>query len=77
MLVLQFVLVDFDREGEQWAPFSDMDNAWVMIGQKYQNSATMCMLFDWLEGGSPDIWGGGDGMAELKKFIMCCTPPVY
>ena len=66
---------DFDREGEQWAPLSDKENTWVMIGQKYQNSATTCMLFEWLEGTSPGAWGRVDGMAELKKHIMCCMPP--
>ena len=40
---------DFDREGEQWAPYSNAENGWVMIGQKYQNSATTCATFEQLE----------------------------
>lgn len=70
---------DFDVQGEQWAPIADTANSWVMIGQKYQNSATTCMTFSDLEGGSPGDWGQKEGrvdeMAALKKHIMCCTSP--
>lgn len=66
---------DFDRLGEQWAPVGgSLANNWVMIGQKYQNTATTCMTFDWLEGSSPGSWGGNDAMSALKQFIMCCSP---
>jgi len=65
---------DFDSEGEQWAPLSENENTWVMIGQKYQNSATTCMPFEMLEGASPGAWGRDGGMPELKKHIMCCMP---
>lgn len=64
---------DFEAEGVQWAPLSQR-NSWVMIGRKYQNSATTCLTFDWLEGSSPGDWGKGDGMAELKRHVMCCMP---
>ncbi|KAL7552990.1 hypothetical protein ACHAWF_016231 [Thalassiosira exigua] len=71
MSVLGGHIYDFNQEGEQWAPIQG-ENSWVMIGQKYQNSATTCMSFEWLEGSSP-----GDGItAEFKRHIMCCKPDV-
>lgn len=66
---------DFDGQGEQWAPLSNQENAWVMIGQRYQNSATTCGSFVDLEGSSPGEWNGGNQMKnELKKHLMCCMP---
>ncbi len=66
---------DFDAEGEQWAPVGGVEsNMWVMIGQKYQNSATTCMTFDWLEGTSPGDWGGTDANSKRKRHVMCCMP---
>ena len=63
---------DFDIQGEQWAPLSDEENAWVMIGQRYQNSATTCGSFIDLEGSSPV-----EGIhRDMKKHIMCCMPLV-
>ena len=65
-------IVDFNSEGEQWAPVHDFDNHWVLVGQKYQNSATTCMTHMELEGSSPD-WGLTNENAHLKKHIMCCS----
>jgi len=68
---------DFNMVGEQWAPVHlatqdhDKSNYWVMIGQKYQNSATTCMDNYELEGGEPE-WGVSNEKAEMKKYIMCC-----
>jgi len=68
---------DFNMVGEQWAPVhhtsSDQSksNYWVMIGQKYQNSATTCMDNLQLEGREPE-WGLSSEKAEMKKHIMCC-----
>jgi hypothetical protein len=62
---------DFDTEGEQWAPASN--GMWVMIGQKFRNSATTCMTYNENEGLPPPAsWGANDGMPNLKKHIMCC-----
>jgi len=63
---------DFNTEGEQWAPIYGETNNWVMIGQKYQNRATMCMNSEELEGVKPD-WGMSKENADLKKYIMCCS----
>lgn len=63
---------DFEAHGEQWAPLYGITNGWVMIGQKYRNSATTCMTFEWLEGSDPPLdWGDN----HLKKHLMCCSPP--
>ena len=77
MLIFIILLVQtnhFVPQGEQWAPVyhnSSPSNYWVMIGQKYQNSATTCMDNWELEGHSPN-WGLSDERADLKKYIMCC-----
>ena len=64
---------DFNSAGEQWAPIYGEDtNYWVMIGQKYENSATTCMDNFELEGGEP-YWGMTEERADLKSHIMCCT----
>ena len=63
---------DFDTQGEQWAPIDDEEVGWVMIGQKYQNSATTCLSFVSLEGSAaPSNW---EGMTDLKRHLMCCNP---
>jgi len=64
---------DFDREGELWAPASEPDS-WVMIGQKYQNSATTCMTSENLEGPLITDWGQEPGSKNTRKHIMCCRP---
>ena len=64
--------VHFNVEGEQWAPVYDNKNHWVMIGQKYENSATTCMDTWALEGEEPP-WGLTNDRPDLKRHIMCCT----
>lgn len=63
---------DFTSEGEQWAPVSGKNNAWVMIGRKYDNSATTCLTHEQLEGGDPD-WGLTTDNAGAKYHIQCCS----
>lgn len=58
--------------GEQWAPFIDGDNQWVMIGQKYDNAATTCLTHEQLEGNEPD-WGTTSDNSDAKRHIMCCA----
>jgi len=64
-------MYDFDTEGEQWAPASN--GMWVMIGQKFRNSATTCTMYSENEGlPPPPSWAANDGTPNLKKHIMCC-----
>eukprot|EP00571_Detonula_confervacea_P001621 CAMPEP_0172329010 /NCGR_PEP_ID=MMETSP1058-20130122/60654_1 /TAXON_ID=83371 /ORGANISM="Detonula confervacea, Strain CCMP 353" /LENGTH=794 /DNA_ID=CAMNT_0013046155 /DNA_START=85 /DNA_END=2470 /DNA_ORIENTATION=+ len=63
---------DFNSGGEQWAPLYGDTNRWVMIGQKYENSATTCMDSYSLEGGEP-YWGLSGERKEVKNHIMCCS----
>lgn len=63
---------DFNSIGEQWAPiYGEGTNHWVMIGQKYGNSATTCMDSLQLVGGEP-AWGLSNERPEIKTYIMCC-----
>ena len=64
--------VDFNLEGEQWAPVYGDDNSWVLIGRKFQNSATTCMTHVDLEGTFPD-WGLTGDNAGAKLHIQCCS----
>ena len=65
---------DFNSMGERWAPIygESPSNHWVMIGQKYENSATTCMDDLELEGGEP-YWGLTNERADVKSHVMCCT----
>eukprot|EP00579_Thalassiosira_antarctica_P029645 CAMPEP_0202030230 /NCGR_PEP_ID=MMETSP0905-20130828/64388_1 /ASSEMBLY_ACC=CAM_ASM_000554 /TAXON_ID=420261 /ORGANISM="Thalassiosira antarctica, Strain CCMP982" /LENGTH=1463 /DNA_ID=CAMNT_0048594023 /DNA_START=42 /DNA_END=4433 /DNA_ORIENTATION=- len=65
---------DFNLEGEQWAPvFGEGEaNNWVLIGRKYDNSATTCYSHQQLEGSSPD-WGWSSGNSGAKRHIQCCS----
>lgn len=64
--------IDFNAEGELYAPVFGNENHWVMIGQKGGNSATTCMSHYQLEGSNPS-WGLTTERSELKKYVMCCT----
>ena len=65
---------DFNMQGEHWAPafHQSAPNYWVMIGRKYQNSATTCKDNWELEGKEPS-WGRSDERTDLKKYLMCCS----
>ena len=65
---------DFNLEGEQWAPvFGEREaNNWVLIGRKYDNSATTCYFHTQLEGSSPD-WGLSSDNSGSKRHIQCCS----
>jgi hypothetical protein len=65
--------VDFNTETLQWSPWDEgTDKGWVLISQKYQNSATTCMKYSDLEGGIPP-WDESSNLAERKKYILCCS----
>eukprot|EP00985_Skeletonema_marinoi_P017771 scaffold9839_cov157-Skeletonema_marinoi.AAC.6 len=68
--------VDFNTERMQWSPWVEgTGKGWVLISQKYQNSATTCMTYRDLEGGTPpwDESGNSNLFAEAKKYILCCN----
>jgi len=68
--------VDFNSETAQWSPWAEgAMTGWVMVSQKYQNSATTCMSYKDLEGGTPpwDENGSSTSFAESKKYILCCN----
>ncbi len=70
--------VDFNTETVQWSPWVESQGTkkgWVMVSQKYQNSATTCMTYSDLEGGVPpwDEVGSSSMFAESKKYVLCCS----
>ena len=65
--------IDFNTESVQWSPWAEgTGEGWVMVSQKYQNSATTCMTYKDLEGGIPP-WEDSDNFAEAKKYVLCCN----
>jgi len=67
--------VEFEVDGEQYAPILGGENHWVMIGNMELNddgTSSKCMTHRQLEGKAPE-WGLNDDRKELKKYIMCCT----
>jgi hypothetical protein len=59
---------------DQWAPTSDGDNYWVMVGMLMEdNWTTQCLTHVQLDGSEPS-WGHNGMNAEKKRHIMCCTP---
>lgn len=63
--------VDFNLQGEQWAPVFGKSNEWVLVGTKYENLATTCFMHDVLEGRPPE-WGLTNENTAIKKYIQCC-----
>lgn len=74
----QFVMggyrrVEFEVEGEQYAPILGGENHWVMIGNmEHDGEIAKCMTHRQLEGKAPE-WGLNEERQEVKKYIMCCT----
>jgi hypothetical protein len=74
----QFVMggyrrVEFEVEGEQYAPILGGENHWVMIGNmEHDGETAKCMTHRQLEGKAPE-WGLNEERKEVKKYIMCCT----
>mmetsp|Transcript_11534 Transcript_11534/g.24592 ORF Transcript_11534/g.24592 Transcript_11534/m.24592 type:complete len:551 (+) Transcript_11534:238-1890(+) len=66
--------VDFSSHGEQYAPVYGEANRWVMVGQKNGDPSTTCMSHEQLER-RPPSWGVNGDMADMKKYIMCCSVP--
>mmetsp|Transcript_46671 Transcript_46671/g.98072 ORF Transcript_46671/g.98072 Transcript_46671/m.98072 type:complete len:86 (-) Transcript_46671:27-284(-) len=67
--------LEFDVEGEQYAPILDGENHWVFVGHIVDgdfDADAKCMTHEQLEGGAPE-WGWNRDRAEVKQFIMCCV----
>lgn len=59
---------------EQWAPTSDGDNHWVIVGMLEENNwSSQCITHEQLDGSEP-TWGLDGTNAERKRHIMCCAP---
>jgi hypothetical protein len=63
-------------DDEQWAPVSDAENSWVLVGTLYGTPATTCSTYKHLHGKSP-AWGLDGSSIELKQHIMCCVDSTY
>jgi len=67
--------LEFNVDGEQYAPVLGGENHWVMIGTKGDEDGDVrarCMTHSQLEGKAPE-WGLSGERGELKQHIMCCT----
>uniref|UniRef100_A0A7S1YML9 DUF7495 domain-containing protein n=1 Tax=Skeletonema marinoi TaxID=267567 RepID=A0A7S1YML9_9STRA len=58
-------------ELEQWAPASDKENYWIMIGLYGMDEGTQCQDQDDILGGYPS-WGLDGSYFEHKQHILCC-----
>lgn len=72
--------LEFEVEGEQYAPVMGGENHWVMIGSggkdeeenASSSSSRKCMTHRQLEGRAPE-WGLNGDRVEVKQHVMCCT----
>ena len=65
--------LEFDVEGEQYAPVLDDEEHWVMIGSVHdEQDSNKCRTHRETKGKAPD-WGSSGGGKEMKLYIMCCS----
>ena len=72
--------LEFNVEGEQYAPVMGGANHWVMIGNVNKNnnseskdkSTSTCMTHRQFHGKNPE-WGFNGDRSEVKQYVMCCT----
>ena len=57
---------------EQWAPASDKENYWIMVGLYAMDETTQCQDQDEIIGGYPS-WGLDETYSEHKRHILCCS----
>ena len=62
---------ELDEDSQQWAPTSNGDNQWVMVGMHGNNKATQCLTHGQLHGKAP-LWGLDQSNQEQKHYVMCC-----
>ena len=63
--------VNFNDEGEQWAPIGGLDNAWVQIVQLHDNVATTCMTYHELTGQHGPTWGLRSCCVQSHPIAQC------
>ena len=61
-------------EGIQWAPISNQDNGWVMVGKFKDDNPLTCQTYLDINHHEPE-WDDGSS-PELKKHILCCEDNV-
>lgn len=58
-------------EGVQWAPMSNEDNGWIMVGRFSDEQPMTCKSHLDINHHEPD-WGQDGTSPELKRNILCC-----
>ena len=58
-------------EGVQWAPISNEENGWIMIGTFNEQPQLTCQTYLEIHNSGPE-WGLDGTSPELKTNILCC-----
>lgn len=58
-------------DGVQWAPFSNNDTGWVMVGKFSDQTPLTCQTYLQINHHGPE-WGVDGTSPELKQNILCC-----
>ena len=61
-------------EGIQWAPISDRQNGWVLVGKMSQQLPHTCEDYFQINHHDP-LWGLDGSSTDMKKHILCCNSP--
>lgn len=61
-------------EDMQWAPISDKQNGWVMVGKMSQNRPKTCENYFQINHHDP-LWGLDGSSKDMKQHILCCNTP--
>jgi len=61
-------------EGIQWAPISDKQNGWVMVGKMSQQQPHTCEEYFQINHHDPP-WGLDGSSTDMKQHILCCNAP--
>jgi len=59
-------------EGVQWAPISNEENDWIMVGKFNEHSPMTCHTYLEIHQEEPS-WGLDGTSSEMKKNILCCV----
>ena len=61
-------------EGIQWAPISDKQNGWIMVGKMSQQLPHTCEEYFQINHHDP-LWGLDGSSTDMKQHILCCNTP--